>query len=217
MSSPDNPNLYYPYGEFPSKESRVLQIFQEANTTQYGHFLYASGRHGREYIEKSEFLRYPRYARELAETIAEDFKGINIDTVIGPAMGAITLAFITAECLDLDGNIVGVYAEKNPVNGNLFLPKKFYKNVAGKAVLVIEDVINSSKSVGQVCELVEANGGILVGVGSVCNRGDKHDVNGIPIFALYNRPMESFHPEECPLCNQGIPIDQDVGRGAIND
>ena len=76
-------------------------------------------------------------------------------------------------------------------------------------VLVIEDVITTGLSTSEVLKLVQEAGGKLVGVGSLVNRSgtknDKLDSWKIPVESLLILDVQSWTPEECPLCKEGKP------------
>jgi orotate phosphoribosyltransferase len=83
-------------------------------------------------------------------------------------------------------------------------------------VLVVEDILTTGGSARQVVEAVQRQGGSVVGVGALCNRGDVSAATlGAPaLFALTAVPLTSYAPEECPLCAAGVPINTRVGKGA---
>ena len=57
----------------------------------------------------------------------------------------------------------------------------------------------------EVIELVKQAGGDIVGVGSIVDRtGGKIDF-GVPFHAVISMEVESWEPDECPLCKAGMP------------
>ena len=58
----------------------------------------------------------------------------------------------------------------------------------------------------ELVDLVFASGGFPVGVGIVVNRSKKRVDFCIPQFSLMKMPIDAYKPEECPLCEKGIPM-----------
>ena len=53
-----------------ARQARALQIFSEAGSYLEGHFVYTSGRHGRQYLEKFRVLERAEYTEPLCRMIA---------------------------------------------------------------------------------------------------------------------------------------------------
>ena len=109
--------------------------------------------------------------------------------------------------------MLAVYAEKA---GNGFIFRRGYeKLIVGKRVFVIEDIITEGKSVKGVIEAIHGAGGIVVGVGALCNRGSTtQETIGAPsLFSLIQLQLDSWDKASCPLCARGVPINTEVGKG----
>ncbi|MDQ1258081.1 MAG: orotate phosphoribosyltransferase, partial [Candidatus Hydrogenedentes bacterium] len=65
----------------------VIEIFRKTGALLEGHFLYASGRHGRQFLQAARVLQYPAHTETLCRALAERFAGDRVDLVIGPATG----------------------------------------------------------------------------------------------------------------------------------
>jgi orotate phosphoribosyltransferase len=90
------------------------------------------------------------------------------------------------------------------------------KLIPGKQVLVVEDVLTTGGTVKKVVGAVRELGGIVVGVGALVNRGGitAKDVGDVPrLGALINITLDVWDEKACPLCEQGVPINTDVGKG----
>ncbi|ACL22022.1 orotate phosphoribosyltransferase [Desulfitobacterium hafniense DCB-2] len=176
----------------------VLNIFKESEALLEGHFRLTSGRHSRQYMQCAKVLQYPHHAARLGEALAESFRGQGIDLVIGPAMGGILVAHEVGKALGTKA----IFTERE--NGEMKLRRGFELQ-PGQKVLVVEDVITTGGSVREVIEVVKAYGAEPVGVGVLVNRsGGKADF-GVPLASLLEIEIESFDPESCPLCAEGIP------------
>ncbi|MFA6099886.1 MAG: phosphoribosyltransferase family protein [Patescibacteria group bacterium] len=101
-----------------------------------------------------------------------------------------------------------------------FVIKRGYdKLVKGRRVLVVEDVTTTGLSSKRVIEATRSVGGIVVGLGVLCNRGGvtPKDVADPPVLkALLNVKFDSWSEEECLRsgpCSKDVPINTAVGKG----
>jgi orotate phosphoribosyltransferase len=111
--------------------------------------------------------------------------------------------------------VLGVYAEKT-VEGGFVIKRGYEKIVAGKKVLVVEDVLTTGGSAKKVVEVTRNLGGEVVGLGVICNRGGitPSDVANPPkLFALINVKLDSWDEAGCPLCVKNVPVNTYVGKG----
>jgi len=186
----------------------ILQIFIDTGALLQGHFLLTSGKHSAQYMQCAQVLQYPRKAAILGEELAAQFEGLEIDTVIGPAMGGIIVAHEVGRSL----GVKAVFTERQ--NGEMALRRGFKLN-PGEKVLVVEDVITTGGSVREVINIVKEAGAIPVGVGVLVDRsGGKADFDGILLQSLLQLNIEAFETDNCPLCAKGIPWEKPGSRGS---
>jgi orotate phosphoribosyltransferase len=201
-------------------EQEVLQVLGKVGAfIANSHIVYTSGKHGKAYVNKDAVYPHTKEASNLCRAIAEQFANDSVEVVIAPAIGGVILSQWTAYHLsEITGReVLGVYAEKAE-SGDTFIIKRggYDKIVAGKNVLVVEDVLTTGGSAKKVVETTRALGGNIVGLGVLCNRGGitPGDVANPPkLFALVNVKLDAWDEAECPLCAQSVPINTDVGKG----
>lgn len=200
-------------------EQEVLRVLGSVGAVIVGsHIVYTSGRHGAAYVNKDAVYPHTAETSSLCRTIAERFADENVEVVIAPAIGGVILSQWTAHHLSqMNGHeVFGVYAEKSE-DGDAFVIKRGYdKLIAGKNVLVVEDVLTTGGSAKKVVEATRAIGGIVVGLGVLCNRGGitSQDVANVPkLTALVNVTLDAWDEKSCPLCERNVPINTDVGKG----
>jgi len=192
-------SLYKLGGVFMLSKERVLEIFKEAGVLLEGHFLLTSGRHSNKYLQCAKIFQYTKYSEELCNALAEKFKNDGVEVVIGPAIGAIQMAYEVSRSLGAKN----IFAERE--NGVMTLRRNFYIE-KGQKVLVVEDVVTTGGSVKEVIRIVEEAGGEVVGIGSIVDRtGGKIDF-GYKYESVISMEVESYEPENCPLCKEGIPV-----------
>jgi orotate phosphoribosyltransferase len=199
-------------------EQGVLDLLRRAGAViTDSHIVYTSGKHGSAYVNKDAIYPHTKKTSYLCDEIASHFLLDAVDVVVAPAIGGVILSQWTAYHLTRKlREVLGIYAEKAE-SGDAFVIKRGYdKFIAGKNVLVVEDVLTTGGSAKKVIEAVRALGGNVVGLGVLCNRGGitPADVGNPPkLFALVNVKLDAWDEAECPLCAQGVPINTDVGKG----
>jgi orotate phosphoribosyltransferase len=171
------------------------------------HVVLTGGRHSDRYFNGRVVEENPILLDLVAsEMVARaDEAGVNIeeiDRVVGPAMGAIELAHSVARNIHrVRGKLcLSSYTEKEQ-------DKMVFRTsyvLPGENVLVVEDTITTGGSVGRVVDAVLAKGGApLPFLPVISNQTGCHDVRGMKILSVVERKIETWTPEECPLCKVG--------------
>lgn len=181
-------------------EAEVIASFKEVGALLEGHFIYASGRHGEQFLQAARVLQYPVHTQRLCAAMADQFRDENIELVVGPATGGIILAYETARSLGCRG----VFAEKEP-DGSMAVKRGFAVK-EGTRVLVVEDIITTGGSVLKTIQHLEGRGVELVGVSALIDRsGGKADFN-YPYRPIARLNMQSWAPEAVPEALAAKPV-----------
>ena len=180
-------------------DEQILQALKDSNALRTGHFVLTSGRHSDSYIQCARILEDPALTTELAKTAVERLPaGLDIDLVAAPAVGGLIIGFAVAQAL----GVKFIFSERE--SGAMVFRRAF--EIPEKArVLVVEDVVTTGGSVGEVIELVKDAGGEVVGVVSLIDRGGpkKFDSAFWPLLKL---EVESWEPDSCGLCADKVPV-----------
>ncbi len=177
-------------------EQDVLVLFKREKALLEGHFLLSSGLHSPQYLQCAILLEKPWVAEKLCRELAKKLRKIKVDVVIGPALGGILVSYEMGRAL----KVRSIFAER--VNGELTLRRGFHLN-KNERVLVVEDVITTGKSTNEVIEIVKQNGAQLGAVAAIVNRSGGETKFDVPLFSLLNINVETYGPENCPLCREG--------------
>lgn len=178
----------------------IINIFKEKEVLLSGHFLLTSGRHAANYMQCAKLLQYPDIAGKLCSQLAGYFADSGVSVVAGPATGAIIIAYEVARAL----GVRSIFTERE--NGIMSLRRGFNVSADDK-VLVVEDVITTGGSVREVIDLMREKGASVVGAGVWVDRSAGKIDFGVPLRSLISLEIESFDPQECPLCKEGkIPV-----------
>lgn len=180
-------------------DERAIEILKEAGVLQEGHFRLTSGRHSAKYLQCAKIFQYTKYSEELCASLAEKYASSGAEVVIGPAIGAIQMAYEVSRAL----GVKNIFAERE--NGVMTLRRGFTIE-PGQKVLVVEDVVTTGGSVREVIDIVKEKGGEVVGVGCIVDRtGGKIDFS-VPFKAVVSMEVSSYEEADCPLCKAGLPI-----------
>ncbi len=177
----------------------MLNIFKLAGAVKEGHFLLASGLHSPVYWEKFRILQHPYYTERLCRLVAQHFKKQKIDVVAGPTTGGIILAYETARQL----GVRSIFAEKE---GEVRLFRRDFEIVPGEHILVVDDILTTGSSLRETISAVDAQGGVVVGIGVLVDRSEKNLTFKLPFFSCLRAPTTTYPSEECPLCAAHIPL-----------
>lgn len=206
-------------------EEEVKKLLKRLGAIITGsHFVYASGRHGPDYIDQDAVSAHPESTALLCRSIAEAFSSDLIETVAGPALGGIALAHGVAGFLSMlrwrraenfEREVFAVYAEKARDGKTFVVRPGQWRFMDDRNVLIVDDVITTGDSLKSVSRAVREVGGKVLGAGVICNRGRvTKEILELPrLFALASIPLESWSEAECPLCADKVPINTDFGRG----
>jgi orotate phosphoribosyltransferase len=199
----------------------IMQLFADVGAIiSDSHFVYSSGRHSSVYINKDALYLHTQTISKLCQLMALPYNSDQIDVVVGPVLGGIVLSQWVAHHLNVrrsSGETLAVYAEKDGdgANKTFSFHRGYDKYIANKNILVVEDILTTGGSARQVIELVRRHGGNMVGLSALCNRGNVQpaDVGNVPIHTLVTVSLETFTEEECPFCQQQVPINMELGKG----
>ena len=190
----------------PQAEARpaVLDLFRSTGAYLSGHFRLTSGLHSPAYLQCALVLQHPRIAEDLGRRLAQAITALvqpePIDVVASPAIGGLIIGHEVARALGAKF----IFAERD--TSEKMTLRRGFEVTPGETAVVIEDVITTGGSTREVIESLRARGARVLGGGSIIDRsGGKVDL-GVPRAALDTLVVDSYPPESCPLCAQGIPV-----------
>ena len=185
------------------------------------HFVYISGQHGSGWIDKDAVYPHTERTSALAAMIAAQVADEHIEVVCGPATGGLIIAQWVAHHLGVLA-VFGEHGEALPGEQHAdgerpFVIKRGYDRiVAGRRVLVVDDVVNTGFSIRGTIEAVRARGGDVEVAASVCNRGAlaPQRVGVARLLDLTDIKLDSWPREQCPLCRGGVPVNTAYAHGS---
>jgi orotate phosphoribosyltransferase len=193
-------------------QREVLEIFQKSGALLSGHFRLSSGLHSAKYLQCALVLQYPDLAEKLCGQLACEFKlpGSKINAVVSPAVGGVIVGHEVAKVLGCRA----LFCERE--QGKMKLRRGFEIR-KGETIVITEDVITTGGSVKEIVEIVKGMGGEVEGIGAIVDRSkssfsDELASLNLPLNSLLKIDIETYSPEECPICKKGIPLEKPGSR-----
>lgn len=187
------------------REEALLRTFQETGALRRGHFELSSGLHSDVYFQAALLLQHPDRAEVLGRALGKLLEPLKPETVVGPALGGIIIAWEVARAL----NVRGVFTERK--DGSMTLRRSFEVRPLER-VVVIEDVLTTGKSIRETMEVLKILGATVVGVGAIVDRSGGDVEFGVPFHALLSLPVGAWEPSSCPECARGIAVEKPGSR-----
>jgi orotate phosphoribosyltransferase len=185
----------------------ILKLFEQAKAYLRGHFLLTSGRHSEVYFEKFMLLQYPDIMTELCTTLAAPYQDKQVQTVVGPTLGGVVIAYEVARQLGCRA----IYAE---ADGDLRVLRRGFSLDKGERVLLVDDILTTGRSVREVVDMAESYESDILGIALMLDRSGGTTFK-YPLTTLASIDAESYDPGECPLCLKGEPITQRGSRATV--
>ncbi|SHH39284.1 orotate phosphoribosyltransferase [Tepidibacter thalassicus] len=181
----------------------IIDILKKSDALLEGHFLLSSGKHSNRYVQCAKVLRYPEYAKKVLSFVVEKVKDLDIDLVVGPAMGGVIVSYEIGRQLGKEA----IFTERVD---NVMALRRGFKIKKDAKILITEDVVTTGKSTLEVKELLESMGGDVIGVACIVDRTSS-DI-GIPIYSAIELDIKVYDKEDCPLCKENMPIEKPGSR-----
>ena len=187
-------------------KDEIVRMFETAGAIRHGHFELSSGRHSDTYVQCALVLQYPRFAEALGHALASLFSDARIDAVVSPALGGVIVGQEVARALPSPKDAIGagvpaMFVERD-ASGSMTLRRGFSLK-PDEHVLVVEDVWTTGGSTQEAIHVVEEAGGRVVAAGALIDRSGGKIEFTVESNALVELMIDSYEPEDCPLCHQG--------------
>jgi orotate phosphoribosyltransferase len=176
-----------------------------------GHFRFESGHHGETWIDLELLCVRPEPVERLAEDLCARLRPHKPEVVCGPLVEGAFVALMVAARLRIPFTYAERYVDGNglyPVRYRLPYPQR--PLIEGRAVAIVNDTINAGSAVRGTYFDVKKHGGRPVAIGALAVFGEAADRftvdEGLALEALARFPNVIWTPEECPLCERNVPL-----------
>jgi orotate phosphoribosyltransferase len=180
------------------KGDGLRSALESSEALKQGHFLLSSGLHSPAYVQCALLLSAPERARAVGEALAKALGalGVEIDSVLSPALGGVIIGHEVAAALDVPFRFV----ERE---GTGLALRRGFALRPGERFAVVEDVVTTGKSTLEAAGVGEAAGGRLSAIGAILDRSSGRHRFDAPFASLLALDFPTWRPEECPLCAAG--------------
>lgn len=149
----------------------------------------------------------------LAEALAVRLRGHQIAAVCGPLVEGAFVGLMVASSLRLpfsysepvrDQHAAGLFPVSYPI------PKPLERELRGKRVAIVNDVINAGSAVRGTLAALKQCGAQPVAIAALAVYGPAASelaaTHGVALETLASFPSRIWEPRTCPLCAKGVPL-----------
>jgi orotate phosphoribosyltransferase len=183
----------------------LLRALEASGAFRQGHYRLSSGRHSADYVQCALLLQVASRARQVGESLARLFEDVDISSVVAPALGGVLIGHEVASALGLPFR----FTERKD---QVMTLRRGFSFQPGETVLLIEDVVTTGRSTLETMSVVEAAGARVVAVGSIIDRTGEDFGFDLPFHSLLRLALQTFAPEDCPLCSDQRPLESPGSR-----
>lgn len=177
----------------------MADILKNEGVLLEGHFLLSSGKHSSRYLQCARIFKKSAVSEFLCRKLAESFSDSSVEVVVGPAMGAVIMAYEVSRHLGAEN----FFTERE--NGKMTLRRGFEIH-KGQKVLLVEDVVTTGGSLREVISVMRDYGADIVGVGCIVDRTGGEIDFGVPFKSVVSMKVECFDANQCPDCKNSLPL-----------
>jgi orotate phosphoribosyltransferase len=183
-----------------------------------GHFLLESGHHGDLWLDLAALLATPSRVAPAAAELARRLSRHALDAVCGPLVGGAFVAQMVAAELDVEcswaervagGHGGGLYAARYRI------PEALRGRLAGRAVAVVDDVVNAGSASRATVADLRACGARPVAIGALLVLGAAIEgfaaEEGLAVETVARLENALWAPRDCPLCADGVALEAPAG------
>ncbi|MCG8485428.1 MAG: orotate phosphoribosyltransferase [Clostridia bacterium] len=178
---------------------RIVEILKGSDAFLEGHFLLTSGKHSNGYVQCAKVLRHPEYAEEIIGYVIEQIKNLDIDIIVGPAMGGVIVAYEMGRQMKKEAIFTERVDREMKLRRGFEIPK-------GANVLIAEDVVTTGKSTLEAKKIIESLGGKVMAAACMVDRRSQDQELDFPVYAAIKLDIATYDSESCPICKEGIEL-----------
>jgi orotate phosphoribosyltransferase len=180
-----------------------------------GHFEMESGYHSEWWFELGRLFDDPEPLKPFVSELAARIARTGAEVICGPCVGGAKLARLIAD----ESGRMYVYTERfeDALATGLFpvryrVPQEFRGELRGKTVAIVDDAVSAGSAArGTHADLI-ACGAKPVCLAALSVFGPAAaafaDQHGMTLEGLAQLPLGIWHPNECPHCRAGVPVEK---------
>jgi orotate phosphoribosyltransferase len=193
-------------------QDEVLALLRRTGGLREGHFEYPSGLHASEYLQVALTMRYYDAAKVLSVGLSRllrahaDIRAMIPElSIVAPATGGLPVAYGVSEAL----RARQVYWAELDGPGDTLRLRQFLEPEPGEKVLLVDDILRTGRRLTDLKNLVESNGGEVVGIAVVIYEPAPGVATFDPLPFYYLAKLDGGYSKDaasCELCKLGVPV-----------
>ena len=201
-------------GEIRLELTRSTAFSFSSIPTRRGHFRLESGHHSDLWMTLEALCSTPSTLRSSIDALAARLRRHSIDVACGPLNEGAFVALMVAQELGCGFAYADRFVRSD--HQGLFpieyrLPRPQQAIVEGKRVAIVNDVTSAGSAVRGTYEDLNRLHAKVVAIGSLLVLGDHITAFGrerhVEIETLQQMAFNSWLPADCPLCRDGLPLE----------
>jgi orotate phosphoribosyltransferase len=180
----------------------LIREVYEAGLISEGNFEFRSGIRALKLLDRDRILSDTHIASRMGYAIARHFFLNRVDVIATPSVWGAGLAQWVGFFLEPRRSVV----YPTPSGDSVTLSDSAREMIAGKRVLIVDNLILSGKTIQDFVRTVSASGGNPLGIAALA------DISGrdfpIPALGLLNEWLEIYNPKIEPERGLDIPVTQ---------
>ena len=158
----------------PMPQSEIDGTFSQVGAIlDNGHFVYASRKHGKAYVNKDGAYVFPTATNRLCREMARRMRGQGIEVVLAPATGGVILSGVVASHLSRFSKtaVPSLFAERDIADGELEFKRGYDKELRpGKRVVAVVGELGDGVGARSLIAAIRRTGAIVIGLGALTNK-----------------------------------------------
>jgi orotate phosphoribosyltransferase len=191
----------------------VVRVLRDTGALRDGHFVYPNGLHSNEYLQIPLAMRYYQHAKTLSVGLSRllransEIRAIIPElSIVAPATGALPVAYGVCEALQAKR----VYWAERESKDKPFRFRQFIEPLPGEQVVLVDDVLRTGSTLGELKTLLESYGAVVVALAVVIYQPNPRmgTLGDVPLLYL-TRLEASYYADarSCELCKKSQPIE----------
>lgn len=176
----------------------IISVLEEHEAFIDSHFELPCGLHVQSYIDTAAVMQYPNIAAKIGAALADLFEE-KIDAVFAPTPENSNIAQEVARVKKARA----IFATND--GGSMQL-KGSMKINSGENILIVDNVTMTCRKVREAISLIQMLKANPVGIAVIVDRSITGAVGKIPLRSLLCYPLDTFEPENCPMCKAGVEL-----------
>ncbi len=195
-------------------QDEVVELLRQTGALRDGHFEYPNGLHADEYLQTALAMRYYQHAKMLSVGLSRkvrahpELRAMTPElSIVAPATGGLPVAYGMCEALRSHQ----VYWAEREIDTEPLRFRQYLEQVPGEKVLLVDDILRTGQKLGELKELVEANGGVVVGLAVLIYQPTPRTPDFSPLPFFYLAKLDAMYYKDagsCDLCQRGVPLEK---------